>query len=280
MSHYLDSRMKLKVHISTCPNDTFMFDALLHERIDTEGLEFDTHLADIEELNELALNGTADITKCSYAIVPQISGEYQILNSGSALGRGNGPLVVSREPLHKEGLSREKVAIPGIHTTANLLLKNLFPEITDKSEMLFSDIIPAVAEGKVDAGVLIHEGRFIYQENGLSLVADLGQEWEARYGLPLPLGAIAVRRSLSEELKQRIDRLVSRSVSYAFEHPAESRAFIKQYAQELDDSVIQSHIDLFVNEYSIDLGDEGQKAVMQLLKKTPAGEAGASIFVE
>jgi len=258
--------MKIKINISTCPNDTFMFDALLHGRIDTGNLEFDTHLADIEELNALALNGVSDITKCSYAIVPQIIGEYQILNSGSALGRGNGPLLVSHEPLDKSNLAGKKVAIPGIHTTANLLLKNLFPEITDKSEMLFSDIIPAVAEGKVDAGVLIHEGRFIYQEKGLSLVADLGQEWEARYGLPLPLGAIAVRRSLPEELKQEIDRLLSQSVSYAFEHPEKSRNFIKLYAQELDDSVIQSHIDLFVNNYSIDLGTEGKEAVLRLLE--------------
>jgi len=257
--------MKLKVHISTCPNDTFMFDALLHQRIDTEGLEFEVHLADIEELNRLALDGVADITKCSYAIVPGIMPEYQILNSGSALGRGNGPLLVSKKPLSKNDLKGLTVAIPGERTTANLLLKNLFPEITDKRIMLFSDIIPAVTEGRADAGVLIHEGRFMYEEKGLSLVADLGEEWEKRYGLPLPLGAIAIRRSLPEALKRKIDRLLGQSVRYAFENPEKSRHFIKQYAQELDESVIQSHINLFVNEYSVDLGQEGRQAVIRLL---------------
>lgn len=257
--------MKLKVHISTCPNDTFMFDALLHHRIDTGGLEFDTRLADIEELNSLALEGVADVTKCSYAVVPEITDQYQTLNSGSALGRGNGPLLVSREPLDKNRLKGLTVAIPGEHTTANLLLKNLFPEITDKRIMLFSDIIPAVAGGAVDAGVLIHEGRFVYREKGLSLVADLGREWEARYALPLPLGAIAVRRSLPEEVKRHIDRLLSEGVRYAFDHPEASRPFVKQYAQEMDDPVIQSHIDLFVNEYSVDLGTEGKEAVVRLL---------------
>ena len=257
--------MKLKVNISTCPNDTFMFDALLHRRIDTEGVEFEPRLADIEELNRLALSGEADITKCSYAVVPQIIDEYQILNSGSALGRGNGPLLVSKRPLDRNGLSGLTVAIPGERTTANLLLKSLFPEMQDKREMLFSEVIPAVVAGKADAGVLIHEGRFVYREKGLSLVADLGMEWETRYGLPLPLGAIAVRRSLPEELKRKMDRLLSRSVGYAFENPDESRAFIKRYAKELDDDVIRSHIDLFVNSYSLDLGEEGRKAVARLI---------------
>jgi 1,4-dihydroxy-6-naphthoate synthase len=256
---------KLKLHLSTCPNDTFMFDALLHGRLDTGGLEFDPHLADIEELNTLALKGIPDITKCSYAVVPKIAEEYQLLNSGSALGRGNGPLLVSRKPLKKSELKGLTVAIPGEMTTANLLLKNLFPEIVDKREMLFSDIIPAATAGTVDAGVLIHEGRFVYREKGLSLIADLGLEWEARYGLPLPLGAIVVRRALSNALKQSVERLVSQSVRYAFAHPDTSREFIKKYAQELDDQVIQSHIDLFVNEFSVDLGEEGKAAVGRLI---------------
>jgi 1,4-dihydroxy-6-naphthoate synthase len=255
---------KLKLHISTCPNDTFMFDALLHGRIDTQGLDFEPYLADIEALNELALAGVPDITKCSYAVVPRIAAEYQLLNSGSALGRGNGPLLVSRKPLEKNELNRLTVAIPGERTTANRLLKNLFPEIVHRREMLFSEIIPAVVSGTVDAGVLIHEGRFVYRQQGLSLVADLGLEWERRYGLPLPLGAIAVRRTLPETLKRTVDRLVSESVRHAFERPADSHDFIRRYAQELDDHVIQSHIDLFVNDFSIDLGPEGREAVIRL----------------
>ncbi|MDR0954466.1 MAG: 1,4-dihydroxy-6-naphthoate synthase [Rikenellaceae bacterium] len=268
-------KQTLKIHISTCPNDTFMFDALLHHRIDTEGLEFETHLADIEALNDSALQGVADITKCSYAVVPALLARYQILNSGSALGRGNGPLLVSRKPLDKQSLSGLRVAIPGERTTANLLLQKLFPEATDKQVMLFSDIIPAIARGEVDAGVLIHEGRFLYREKGLSLIADLGLEWEAHCGLPLPLGAIAVRRTLPEALKKRIDSLLSQSVRYAFSHPEASRAFVKQHAQELDDTVIQSHISLFVNDFSIDLGPEGRHAVTQLL-----GLSSPELFLE
>ena len=272
--------MKITIHISTCPNDTFMFDALIHRRIDTEGLEFEIHLTDIEELNESALQARADVTKCSYAVVPQIADKYQVLNSGSALGRGNGPLLVSKKTFDKANLGGLAVAIPGELTTANLLLRNLFPEITDKREMLFSDIIPAVAEGKADAGVLIHEGRFVYGEKGLSLIADLGLEWETRYGgLPLPLGAIAVRRSFPEELKQKIDRLVKKSVEYAFENPKKSYIFIKQHARELDDAVIQSHIGLFVNRYSVDLGKEGRQAVMGLLADQMDESRGEELFV-
>ncbi len=242
-----------------------MFDALLHGQIDTQGLAFEVHLADIEELNELALKGIPDVTKCSYAIVPRIAAEYQILSSGSALGRGNGPLLVARKPLDRSELCHVTAAIPGELTTANLLLKNLFPEVAKKREMLFSEIIPAVAAGVVDAGVLIHEGRFVYAEKGLSLVADLGLEWEARYGLPLPLGAIAVRRSLPNALKMSIERLVSESVKYALAHPDASRDFVKRHAQELDDRVIRSHIDLFVNDFSVDLGEEGRAAVTRLI---------------
>jgi 1,4-dihydroxy-6-naphthoate synthase len=257
--------MTLKTHISLCPNDTFMFDALIHGRIDTRGLTFETHLTDIEELNALALAGVPDVTKCSYAVVPKIAGEYQVLGSGSALGRGNGPLLVSRKPMDKNDLRGLTIAIPGEMTTANLLLKSLFPEIVDKREMLFSDIIPAVAAGAVDAGVLIHEGRFVYAEKGLSLVADLGLEWEMRYGLPLPLGAIAVRRSLPQGVKRAVEALVGESVRYAFAHPEASRDFIRRHAQELDERVIQSHISLFVNDFSVDLGDEGRAAVAKLL---------------
>lgn len=274
------TRMKLRIHISTCPNDTFMFDALLHHRIDTEGLEFEVRMADIEELNDRALDGLADVTKCSYAVVPQIAERYQVLDSGSALGRGNGPLLVSRNPVKIDKTNPLRVAIPGKRTTANLLLSNLFPEITNKVEMLFSDIIPAVSNGEVDAGVLIHEGRFVYREKGLHLIADLGLEWEKRYALPLPLGAIAVRRALPDELKAKINRVLRRSVEFAFAHPEASRDFVKRYAQELDDSVIRQHIGLFVNPFSVDLGENGREAVWKLLGNAPNAKQMNDYFLK
>ena len=170
--------MNLKLNISTCPNDTFMFEAMLHGRIDTEGLVFDLHLADIEQLNGAALSGEPDISKLSYAAVPQISDRYKILNSGSALGRGNGPLLVSRYKIYPDELHDARVAIPGEHTTANLLLNKIYPSVKDRRAYLFSDIAEAVMTGECDAGVLIHEGRFVYRKIGLQLVADLGVEWE------------------------------------------------------------------------------------------------------
>lgn len=272
--------MIYKVHISTCPNDTFMFDAMLHHRIDTEGLEFTTRLADIEQLNEEAVSGIADITKISYAVVPHILKQYLVLNSGSALGRGNGPLVVSKKPLTKDDLSGLTVAVPGMMTTANLLLETLFPGIGDKKEYLFSEVAGAVINGEVDAGVLIHEGRFIFREKGLSLVADLGTEWEERHGLPLPLGAIAVRRSLPEDEIRKIERVLRRSVQYAFDHPNVSSCFIKEHAKELDDVVIRSHIELFVNRYSLNIGDEGRQAAIRLFGHRLTAEQRENVFVD
>ncbi|MCD8186943.1 MAG: 1,4-dihydroxy-6-naphthoate synthase [Rikenellaceae bacterium] len=269
--------MIVKTHISTCPNDTFMFDALLHGPMERQGLIFEPYLADIEVLNDLAVRGIPDLTKCSYAVVPELLEQYQILTSGSALGRGNGPLLVSRERFDPQQLSTVTVAIPGEKTTANLLLGKLFPQITRKRTMLFSEIIPALTSGAVDAGVLIHEGRFIYRQHGLHLIADLGREWEGRFGVPLPLGAIAVRRSLPEALKIKIDRLLSQSIRFAFENPEHSRPFVHRYAQEMDESVVRQHIGLFVNEFSIGLGAPGKEAVRLLLGERVAD---CALFVE
>jgi 1,4-dihydroxy-6-naphthoate synthase len=255
----------MKLSISPCPNDTFMFDALLHGRVDTEGLEFRLHTADIEALNGAALRGEADVTKISYAVVPAIEGAYRLLNAGSALGRGNGPLLVAARPLDPGALRGLTVAVPGERTTANLLLKNLFPEIGATKEYLFSEVADAVVRGEADAGVLIHEGRFTYAARGLHRVVDLGREWEDRYALPLPLGAIAVRRSLPEPVARRIDRVLRRSIEHALAHPDDSYDFVKSHARELDDRVIRSHIELFVNRFSLDPGDEGRAAVLRLL---------------
>lgn len=259
--------MKISLSISPCPNDTFMFDALINGRIDTEGLEFDLHFADIEELNANLLSDTdrTDVSKASYAIIPQIATQYAALHSGSALGRGNGPLLVTSDENASTESRGMRIAIPGRQTTANLLLERLFPHLTDKRAYLFSDIPTVVERGECSAGVLIHEGRFVYHRYGLALLADLGVEWEKSTGLPLPLGVIVVSRSLSQETQKKIDRVLRRSIEYAFAHPEASLPFIREHAQELDEEVIRSHIALFVNEHSLDIGAQGVEAVEKLL---------------
>ncbi len=258
--HYqlFTDRSEMKLYISPGPNDTFMFDAMVNLRIDTEGLDFEVEYHDIEELNARAMRGEAEFSKISCAIIPNIADRYTISRSGAALGRGNGPLLVRRK---SEDSALVKIAIPGINTTANLLIKTLLPEITELVPMLFSTIADAIERGEVDGGVLIHEGRFLYAERGLELVADLGLLWESRTSLPLPLGAIAMRNDLDATTRERFERVLSRSIEYAFANPLMSRQFTKSHAQELDDKVIESHIELFVNNYSIDLGEEGRRAI-------------------
>ena len=251
--------MELKLSISPCPNDTFMFEAMLHGRIDTEGLTFATEYRDIEELNRSAALGLPDVSKISCAVLPSIAAAYRLSDSGAALGRGNGPLLVRRAG--DEAAPIRRIAVPGLHTTANALTARLFPEIGQRTPMLFSEIAAAVERGEFDAGVLIHEGRFVYSRRNLTLVADLGALWEQQTGLPLPLGGIVVRRSLSEDTFRCFERVLRRSIEYAFAHPSESRDFIKEHAQELDDDVIDKHIALFVNEYSLSLGRDGRAAI-------------------
>ncbi len=271
--------MKLNVHISTCPNDTFMFYAMLHGKVDTAGLEFEATLTDIEELNGGACAGVADLTKISYAAVPLVLDRYQLLSSGSALGRGNGPLLVARRHIPLSGLAGVSVAVPGKMTTANHLLDLMFPEMGCKKEYLFSDIADAVLAGDVETGVLIHEGRFTYGEKDLTLVADLGLQWETRYGLPLPLGGIAVKRSLPSAVRGAVERIVRESVRYAMDFPDQTYDFVKSHARELDDEVIASHIELFVNRYSLDLTEEGRRAVRKLLEGKLTPEESDFLFV-
>ena len=247
--------MRLKLHISPCPNDTFMFDALVNGRIDTGSLRFEVEYHDIEELNRGAGLGRADISKISCAVLPAIAEHYVLLDSGAALGRGNGPLLVRRA-----GDTRpiRRVAVPGLHTTANALMGKLFPKIEERTPLLFSRIAAAVERGD-----------FVYRQRQLELVADLGQLWEQRTALPLPLGGIAARRSLPDEVRHEAERLLRTSIEYAFTHPEASRTYIKQHAQELDDKVIDAHIALFVNGYSLSLGDEGRRAVEALTGVIP-----------
>ncbi|MFI3331900.1 MAG: 1,4-dihydroxy-6-naphthoate synthase [Rikenellaceae bacterium] len=254
----------LKLHISPCPNDTFMFDALINGRIDTNALHFEVEFHDIEELNSAALHAVADISKISCALLPHIENEYSLLRSGAALGRGNGPLLVRRKA---ERSPLNRVAIPGTHTTAAALMRRLHPQAKELCPMLFSEIAEAVERGEFDAGVLIHEGRFVYSERNLELIDDLGLLWEERTHLPLPLGGIVMRRSLDRSLQLQVEGLIRQSIEYAFANPSASRQFIKQHAQELDDNVIDSHIALFVNQYSLEIGEQGDMALLELLHR-------------
>ena len=253
--------MALSLHISPCPNDTFAFDALINGRIENCVGELNVEYHDIEVLNEGVLAGEPDISKISYSVYPKIADRYALLDSGSALGRGNGQLLVRRKG---ESAPLRRVASPGVNTTANALLMRYFPDVEEVVPMLFSEIAKAVESGEVDGGVLIHEGRFVYERYGLELVADLGQMWEAETGLPLPLGAIVIKRDLPIEVRRGFEKMLADSVRFAFENPTLSRVFIKQHAQELEDDIIERHISLFVNDFTISLGEEGRRAVERL----------------
>lgn len=258
--------MKLTLGFSPCPNDTFIFEAMVHGRIDTEGLSFNWFLADVEELNGRAMEGSVDITKMSYHAYALAAHNYLILDSGSALGRGNGPLVVSKRRIWPDELNEALIAIPGTNTTANLLFSIFWPEATRKREYLFSDIPEAILSGEVDAGVIIHETRFTYQSMGLLRVADTGEMWEAlTEGMPLPLGGIVVSRNLDAATASGVERCVRRSIEYAFANPGHSVDFIAENARETDASVTAEHIRLYVNNYSLSLGQEGRGAVERLL---------------
>lgn len=239
-----------------------MFDAIVNRRIDLGGFEFDVEHYDIEELNDRVLRGIPDISKISCAILPAIEDDYQLCGSGAALGRGNGPLLVkpagSATPIRR-------VAVPGLHTTATALLRRFFPDVESITPVLFSEIATLVERGEFDAGILIHEGRFTYHQQNLKLIADLGVMWENATQLPLPLGGIVIRKSLFEGDYYGFEALLRRSIEYAFAHPTVSRPYIKEHAQELDDAVIESHIALFVNEYSLYLGADGRQAISELL---------------
>ena len=253
--------MKLTLSISPCPNDTFMFDAMLNGRIDCEGLEFEVEYLDIEQLNASAERGERQISKISCALLPAITENYSLLDGGAALGRGNGPLLVRRKG---DTTPIRHILVPGLHTTANALIGRLFPEIESRTPMLFSQIATAVERGEADAGVLIHEGRFVSERRNLELVADLGLEWEARTALPLPLGGIILRRDVPQSVREKVERVLRRSIEYAFAHPIVSRDYVKAHAQEMEDDVIDKHIALFVNDFSLSLGAGGRRAVSEL----------------
>ncbi len=262
--------MKLTLGFSQCPNDTFIFDAMVHHRIDTEGLEFDFFLKDVEELNRRALASDGDILKISYHAYAYAAHNYLILDAGSALGHKNGPLLISKRLIDPAQIDSMKIAIPGKYTTANLLFSIAWPKAVNKVEYLFSDIEDALLNEEVDAGLIIHESRFTYFLKNLLKIADMGEYWEKLTGLPMPLGAIVINRKIPEEVALKVNRILRRSLEYAYNDSSASFDFVAENAREMDSTVMNSHIKLYVTDYSLNLGRKGREAVTSFL--TIAGQ--------
>ena len=276
--------MKLTLGFSPCPNDTFIFDALVNHKIDTKGLEFDVVLEDVQTLNEWALSGKLDITKISYGVLHTIVNTYTMLRSGGALGKGVGPLLVtaSAENIH-EALQSDQatiVALPGKNTTANFLLAYAYPNLSNKLFMRFDEIEKWTIAHPKSMGVIIHENRFTYQQKGLHCVADLGAVWEQSTGLPIPLGGIAIRKSIDNNIAHLVDSLIRQSLGYAFMHKKNLSQFVKDHAQEMSEAVMQAHIDLYVNEFTADLGQSGEAAVMKMLLASGTGHYTNNVFLQ
>ena len=276
--------MKLKIGFSPFPNDTFMFDAMVHHKIDTEGLEFDYILADIEELNNRAFKAVTDVSKVSSHAFAYLADNYRILDSGSALGFGNGPLLIARDHLKLDEIDDLLIAIPGRFTTANLLLSIARPGAVNRKEYLFSDIAEALLRKEADAGVIIHESRFTYQKSGLVKIADLGEYWENLTGLPIPLGNIVINRRINIKQALTVNRVIRRSIEFALENPSSSHDFVSENAKEMDGDVVRNHIKLYVNEYSVYLGQTGRRALTELYRiaadKGLVREMPADLFLD
>ncbi len=262
---------------SPCPNDTFIFDALVNKKIDTEGLEFEVFLEDVQTLNQWALQGKMDFTKMSYGVLPLILENYQLLESGGALGKGVGPLLISNneygiwndeveEAKKNTQQTLNEVAIPGENTTAYLLFSLAYPDVVNKKFMVFNEIENYVLNNENALGVIIHENRFTYQQKGLHKVLDLGAYWEETTKLPIPLGGIVANRKIDNEISLKVDRLIKRSLEYAFDNYPAITTYVKQHSQEMEENVMRQHIDLYVNNFSLGLGAEGKAAVVRLLE--------------
>ncbi|EDM34129.1 hypothetical protein PBAL39_24430 [Pedobacter sp. BAL39] len=257
--------MTLTLGFSPCPNDTFIFDALIHHKIDTEGLEFEVFFDDVETLNQKAIRAELDISKLSFHAFAHVYDQYELLDAGSALGFGVGPMLISKNEYlanHPDNLNKNlRVGIPGKYTTANFLLGIAFPHLVEKQEMVFSEIEQSLLDEKIDLGLIIHENRFTYMDKGLHKVMDLGSYWEQQTGCAIPLGGIVINRKLDRKLKEKVNRILRKSVEYAFANPKSGIEFIRHHAQEMSEEVMYKHIELYVNKYSIDLGPEGRKAI-------------------
>lgn len=258
--------MKFTLGFSPCPNDTFIFDALVNKKIDTGGLEFDVVLEDVETLNRWTLENKLDITKLSFPAFFQSLDNYVLLNAGSALGKGVGPLLITKENKQYsiDNIQQSTISVPGVNTTANLLMSFACPGAKNKKPMLFSKIEDAVISGETELGVIIHENRFTYQEKGLHKVIDLGEYWETQMNIPIPLGGIAIRRNIDKQIAEQINILIRQSLEYSYSNYPVIAEFVKQYSQEMSEDVMRQHIDLYVNNYSIDLGSIGKQAIREL----------------
>ena len=276
--------MKLTLGISPCPNDTFIFDALVNGLIDTGGLRLEVVLEDVQTLNEWAMEGRLDVSKVSYGVLPAIAKGYGVLRSGGALGRGVGPLLVARPGVRVFEPATMRVAVPGRDTTAHLLFSLAYPDAAHRRFVVFSGVEDAVLDGTADAGVIIHESRFTYEAKGLVKLLNLGAHWERETGAPVPLGGIVARRSLDGEVLRGLDRLVRASVEHALARRPLVTDFVKRHAQEMDEAVMRQHIDLYVNDFSVDVGVAGQRAVetlLQVYRRVNPGspEVPASVFL-
>jgi 1,4-dihydroxy-6-naphthoate synthase len=258
--------MKLSLGFSPCPNDTFIFDALVNNKIETGGLEFEPVLEDIQTLNEWAAEGKLDITKLSFPAFFQNNDKYKMLNSGAALGKGVGPLLVAKRMVNVPDIIHSSIAIPGKLTTANFLLSFVFPMAKNKTPMLFSEIEDAVLMEKFDLGVIIHENRFTYHQKGLIKICDLGEVWEEKQNAPIPLACISAKNSIDSGARDKISELIKKSVQYAFAHYPEITSYTKEHAQAMDEQVMRQHIELYVNNYTIDLAEDGKIAIEQFYK--------------
>ncbi len=264
--------MKLTLGFSPCPNDTFIFDAMVNGLVDTMGITFDYVMEDVETLNQWAEQGKLDITKLSYNTFIHTVNQYALLHSGSALGEGVGPLLVSKQPLDLANIENFRIAIPGIKTTANLLLTLAFPQAKNKTELVFNEIEAAVLDGRFDAGLIIHEGRFTYQQKGLTKLIDLGDWWEQTTQAAIPLGGIVIRRNLPVTVCAAVDCIIKKSLAYSWQRYPELSPFITTNAQEMEEDVMRKHIQLYVNDYTTDLGVTGRNAISILFEK--AKQAG------
>jgi 1,4-dihydroxy-6-naphthoate synthase len=266
--------MKLSIGFSPCPNDTFIFDALVNKKIDTGDIDFEVVMEDVQTLNEMAVDGRLDITKISYGSLPLIADKYVVLSSGSALGNGVGPLLIAPFEIPEAAVRQCTIAIPGKHTTAHVLFSLAYPEATNKVFLRYDEIEDFVLSNKgslenvqsVKLGVIIHENRFTYHDKGLVKVTDLGEYWETTTGLPVPLGGIVANRKLPSTVVTKVDSLIRQSLEYSYANNGELSDFIKDNAQEMSTDVMQMHIDLYVNDFTKDLGDAGRKAINKFLQ--------------
>ena len=265
--------MKLTLGFSPCPNDTFIFDALVNHKIDTNGFEFDVLLEDVQTLNQWAQEGKLAITKLSYGVLPLVLDKYKVLNSGSALGKGVGPLLISSTADTNQSIEDSLIAIPGENTTAHLLFSIAYPQAKNKIFIRYDEIEDFVL-AKKGLGVIIHENRFTYEGKGLKKITDLGDYWEQKTSNAIPLGGIVMKKELDTSIQQNIDALIKQSIAYGFSKYPALNDYIKCHAQEMSEQVMRQHIDLYVNEYSLDLGEKGKKAILKLLENHPIQSLG------